>query len=225
MKQDSLQLLNDVLNAVEHLKVDLKPVPKTFVEQYGVIIGASFALLGSLIIFCLNLWKDNRNDQKESSKSYNDLRRNIYSDAIKYQSSFINHVRQYYRHKIHLLYLYRLYKLETDDDKKAKTQDAIDEFREKMNEQNQLFLEEYKNYLSALGQYKFIKEGNTEITAHLDKLLGGTKIDLTTDFRSLNTKAELDAHRKSELAKLIETWNTEIKMPTEKAIEHILKNS
>lgn len=225
MKQDSLHLLNDILLAIEHLKIDLKPAPKTFVEQYGIIIGASLAILGSLIIFCLNLMKDNRNQEKERNKQFNDLRRAIYGDAIKYQSSFVKHVRQYYRHKIHLLYLYRRLKIETSEEGKEKIQESIDDFREKMNEQNQLFLEEYKNYISALGQYKFIKEGNTEIKSHIDKFLSGIKIDVNPDFKSLNTKAELDAHRKSELEKMFQTWWTDIKTPTENAIEHILKNT
>ena len=134
MKQDSLHLLNDILTAVEHLKIDLKPAPKTFVEQYGIIIGASLAILGSLIIFSLNLLKDNRNQERERNKQFNDLRRTIYGDAIKYQSSFVKHVRQYYRHKIHLLYLYRRHKIEITEEGKEKIQESIDEFREKMNE-------------------------------------------------------------------------------------------
>lgn len=225
MKQDSLQLLNDILTAVQDLKTNLKPAPKTIVEQYGVIIGASLAIMGSLIIFWLNILKDDRNREKERIKLFNDLRRTIYGDAIKYQSSFVKHVRQYYRHKIHLLYLYRLQKIETDEESKAGIQDSIEEFREKMNEQNQLFLEEFKNYLSALGQYKFIKEGNTEISSHMDKFLSGIKIDIESDFKSLNTKAELSSHRKSELEKMFQTWSTDIKAPTENAIEHILKNT
>lgn len=225
MKQDSLHLLNDILTAIEHLKTDLKPAPKTFVEQYGIIIGASLAIMGSLIIFWLNVLRDDRNREKERIKLFNDLRRTIYGDAIKYQSSFVKHVRQYYRHKIHLLYLYRKYKIETDEESKTKIQESIDEFREKMNEQNQLFLEEYKNYISALGQYRFIKEGNSEITVHIDKFANGIKIDIDSDFKSLNTKAELDEYRKTELEKMFKTWWTEIKTPTENAIEHILKNT
>ena len=88
-----------------------------------------------------------------------------------------------------------------------------------------MFLEEYKNYLAALAQYKFIKEGNTEITAHMDKFLSGMKIDIESDFKSLNTKAELDTYRKSELEKMFQTWWADIKTPTENAIEHILKNT
>lgn len=223
MKSDTLQHINDIYLAIEQLRSQVKPLEKTFVEKYGVIIGASLAVAGTIITFFLNRWKEISIKKKDELKKENSIKRKLYADALKYQSSYTKHIRAYYRHKIQVNFLVGKLRIATDEDAKQKMRESITEFKENMGEQNQLFLDEFKNYMAILGEYKFLKNGNTLINEHITSLSNGIGFRQES-VDELTTRQQLEDYRTAQIANLNAYWETSVKNPSLIAIEHILHN-
>jgi hypothetical protein len=77
--------------------------------------------------------------------------------------------------------------------------------------------------MAILGEYKFLKNGNTLINEHITSLSNGISFR-PESVDELTTKQQLEDYRNAQIASLNAYWETSVKNPSLIAIEHILHN-
>ena len=212
MKQDTLHTINeiynalkhlklsqsnnqDVLNAIEHLKTDLKPIPKTTVETWGVLIGAAIGILGGVITFLLTALKEYHVKKKET-------RSKLYGELMGSRSNMIENIRQ---KEVSLIYSY--YHIAVAEITPLKLGEEAGEIEMNLNlsgdsiKEVGIYADEYKKemkeYEARIGQYIYLKKGKTQIKVLHDKFLQDIRsIDYEDRFKNLGSKEEIDAVKK-----------------------------
>lgn len=158
------------------------------------------------------------------NKERHDLK-NIYMEANKYQQSLIYAIATSQRLLITFEGLAAKYRIsKTNSEYALKTKEQMDENKKDFMVFNQLHLDELKNYIAALASYKFLKNGETKITEHLNKIKSGVGYKINPDIRTATTIEQIDELTKHEKEKFTLYWQKEFRDETKKALDVILKN-
>lgn len=226
--KDSLHLLNNILTAVEHLKIDLKPEPKSTIEKYGYIIaaclGASIAIIGGIVTFKLNEWKDKKIRKEENAKEDKAIRHKIFAEVKEVTEEFNNAVIQ--RDLALLKILYQRGEIALtfrEEDSFIKNIDVgLDEIDYEAINKN--LSEKKKLYFDKLSNYIFHKEAQTEVLKLQTRILTKGLCFKQENFEGLSDKKKLDEFLEFQKKEIHNFWTQEISLPTNQILTYIMQN-
>lgn len=152
--------------------------------------------------------------------------RKIYMEASKYQPGILMSSRAASLVRISIECMARKSVISGED------QGLVQFYLDQMEQQKQTFVEhnnvyatDLKNYIAALAGYKVLKNGNTQINPHIEKMINGIDFEInSTLLASLGMNGDVDKFMTEEKARFNAYWQTHIKTETTNALDIILNN-
>jgi hypothetical protein len=159
-------------------------------------------------------------DQKEKEE----LRR-IYVDANKHQQSYIMIVRTYVRTDITFQGLVAKYRLSDNAGMTEVLKQAMEDNKKSFADYSSIYRDELKNFIAPIAAYKILKNGDSKINEHLDKLNSGLMFFINKeDFLKTKSFEEVDTLLEQERQRFSIFWKQKIKDESKKSLDIILRN-
>lgn len=218
MSQDTLHQINDIYIALGQLRNEIKPVEKSSIEKYGVIIGASIAASISIIITLMNFYLTRNKDNKKDDKA---IRSKIFSDISEIEGEFKDAILERDLHLVNVNHYANLMNIKDVNIAPVKldfvaSSEKYREFEAKVNALELVYFAKVFNYL-------FHKETKTEVT-QLQKRLRGVGLNFKTDLYESANLTYCTEFLKVQIQKCKMHHSTEVITPMGMILDAIIRN-